>query len=271
MQAANPIGVTEAKSEFAKIWDRRNLILLLASTEIKLRYKQSLLGGLWAVVRPVMLMLVFTYLFGTLAKLDSAGIPYPAFVFAALIAWDLFANIVQGCTTSVTSHKKLVEKLYCPRLLFPLSSVAVALFDFAIALCVLGVLACIWGMPLTLNILWLPLLVIGIIIAGLSVGLWLAAITVWLRDMKFAVAYLLQVMLLLTPVGYGAAAVPQKFSFIVDLNPLSALIQGFRWSLLGAELPKTDTIVLSITITTILLGAALWFFTRIEKTFADVI
>lgn len=244
---------------------------MLVVRDIKIRYKQSVLGGLWAVVRPFMLMIVFTYLFGTVANLPTNGAPYPAFVFAALIAWDLFANIVQGCASSITSNKVVVEKLYCPRLLFPISAVFVAMFDFTIAFAVFCVLMLVLGVVPSANIVWLPALMLAVILAGLSVGLWLAAISVWLRDIKFAVTYLIQLMLLLTPVGYGAAAVPEKFAFIVSWNPMASMVEAFRWSLLGTHGPDLQFALIAAGMTAVLLVGGMLFFNTLERSFSDVI
>lgn len=254
-----------------ELWARRHLLWMLVVRDIKVRYKQSLFGGLWAVARPLMLMLVFTYLFGTVAKLPADGVPYPVFVFAALIAWDLFANIVLGCASSVTSHKVVVEKLYCPRLLFPLSAIFVAIFDFSIAFAVFCVLMLFLGVVPSVNIIWLPLLVVAVILAGLSVGLWLAAIAVWLRDVKFVVTYLVQLMLLLTPVGYGAAAIPEKFAFLTSLNPMASMVEAFRWSLLGTTGPDWQFALMSAGVTATLLVGGTLFFNTLERSFADVI
>jgi lipopolysaccharide transport system permease protein len=255
----------------AEIWDRRNLLWVLACSDIKSRYKQSAFGFVWAVIRPLMLMIVFVYLFGTIANLPADGHPYPIFVFSALIAWDLFAKIVQGCSSSVISHKVMVERLYCPRLLFPISAVLVALFDFLITFAVFCVLMLVFGVTPSSNIIWLPLLVLIVVLAGLSVGIWLAAISVWLRDVKFAVTYILQFMLLLTPVGYGARAVPEKFSYIVSWNPMSSVVEAFRWSLLGAASPSLYSVLIATAVLSALLIGGILFFNTLERSFADVI
>ena len=254
-----------------ELWGRRHLVRMLAVQEIKARYKQSILGGLWAVVRPLILMIVFTYLFGSVANLPASGVPYPVFVFAALIAWDLFANIVIGCASSITSNKVLVERLYCPRILFPVSAVFVAIFDFAIAFAVFCVLMLLLGVIPSANIIWLPVLMLAVVLTGLAVGLWLAAIAVWLRDVKFVVTYLMQLMLLLTPVGYGAAAVPEKYAFIVSWNPMASMVEAFRWSLLGTPGPDLQFGLMAAGVTAVLLVGGVLFFNTLERSFADVI
>jgi lipopolysaccharide transport system permease protein len=255
----------------AEMWMRRHLALMLSVREIRIRYKQSMMGGLWAVVRPLVMMLVFTFLFGSVAKLSGGDVPYPLYVFAALIGWDLFANVVTGCAGSITKNRVLVERMYCPRLLFPLSSVMVALFDFAIAGVIFAVLMALMGVAPSPNIVWLPLLVLGVVLAGLSVGLWLAAMAVWLHDVKFAVTYLMQLLLLLTPVGYGAANVPEKYAFIVTYNPMATLVEAFRWSILGVPMPEASAAGLSAAVLAVMLGGGLMFFNALERSFADVV
>lgn len=254
-----------------ELWTRRHLIWMLAVRDIKIRYKQSILGVLWAIVRPIMLMFVFTYLFGTLADLSTHGAPYPLYVFSALIAWDLFANIVQGSANSVISHKVLVEKIYCPRLLFPMVAAVVAFFDFIVAFGIYCILMLLLGYPPPHYVVWLPAFVLLVILVGLSIGVWLAALAVWLRDVKYAVTYLLQVMLLLTPVGYAASVVPVRWSFIVTLNPMAPVLEGFRWALLGTPGPQMEVLAWGIGAATALLLGGVIFFNALERTFADVI
>lgn len=254
-----------------EIWARRHLIWMLSVREIKTRYKQSMLGWMWAVIRPLAVMVSFTYLFGAIAKLDTDGAPYPIYVFAAQLAWDVFASIVLGCTTSVTANRVIVERVYCPRLVFPLSTVLVALFDFLISSALFCVLLLVYGYAPSANILWLPLLIVGVILAGLSVGLWLAALAVWLRDMRFFVNYIIQVLMLLTPVGYGAANVPENFSFMIDWNPMATFVELFRWALLSSPLPDIGNIYISASVMLAFLVGGLMFFNALERSFADVI
>lgn len=254
-----------------ELWARRHLAVMLMIREIKVRYKQSALGGVWAVVRPLMMMVVFTFLFGTIAKLPNADVPYPIYVFAALIGWDLFANVVIGCATSITANKNVVQKIYCPRLLFPISSVMVALFDFFIAAVILAILMLLLGVVPSVNIVWLPLLILAVLLAGLSVGLWLAAMAVWLHDIKFMVTYLIQLLMLLTPVGYGAENVPEKFAWVVKYNPMATLVEAFRWCIIGVPAPNLVYSLYAACITVVMLVGGLIFFNALERSFADVI
>lgn len=255
----------------SELWARRHLAWMLSVREIKVRYKQSALGAAWAVIRPLVMMVVFTFLFGTLAQLPDEGVPYPIYVFAALIGWDLFANVVLGSATSITANKSVVQKVYCPRLLFPLSSLLVALFDFVIAAAILTVLMVFMDVTPSANIVWLPLLVIAVLLVGLSIGLWLAAAAVWLHDIKFVVGYLIQLVMLLTPVGYGAKNIPESLSWIITINPMATLVELFRWSILGVAAPDAMYIGYAAAATGVLLAGGLYFFNALERSFADVV
>ncbi len=254
-----------------ELWVRRHLAVMLMVREIKVRYKQSALGGAWAVIRPLMMMVVFTFLFGTMAQLSGEGIAYPVYVFAALIGWDLFANVVVGCATSITTNKSVVQKIYCPRLLFPLSSVMVALFDFVIAACILAVLMLIFGVGVSENIVWLPLMILAVLLVGLSLGIWLAAAAVWLHDVKFMTTYLMQLLMLLTPVGYGAQNIPESFAWIIKINPMAAIVEGFRWCILGVPAPDPIYSAYAAGVTCVMLIGGLIFFNALERSFADVV
>lgn len=229
------------------------------------------MGAAWAVFRPVVQMIVFTYLFRTVANMPTDGAPYPIVVFSAMICWDVFANIVIGCAGSITSHKAMVEKLYCPRLIFPLSTVFVAGFDFLVASGIFGVLLLIYGFVPSANIIWLPILILGVVVVGLSVGLWLSAVAVWFRDVKFVVNYLVQLLMLLTPVGYGAASVPEKFSFFVDYNPMATMVETFRWAVIGSKFPDVSQVMVTGGIAALMFICGLMFFNTLERMFADVI
>ncbi len=254
-----------------ELWNRRSLVWLLTVRDIKARYKQSVLGLFWLVVRPIIIVTIFSYVFGSVAKLPSNDIPYPLFVFAALIAWELFSSIIIGCANSIVSNKVIVERIYCPRLIFPIGTVLAAIFDFLFAFLVFLVILLVYGRYPNSEIIWLPILALGVIFAGLSIGIWLAAISVWFRDIKFAVTYLVQLMLLLTPIGYGQNVIPKTYYFIVLLNPLSSLIEAFRWCLLGTVAPNITSLLISSLIIFILLTGGILFFNKLERSFADVI
>ena len=254
-----------------ELWARRHLALMLAIREVKTRYKQSMLGFIWAIARPLIQVIVFTYLFGSVAKLPSGTVPYPLFVFSALLAWDLFSNIVQGCAASIISHRVVVERVYCPRLIFLVSAVFVALFDFAVSVCVFLVLMLLYGVMPSLDLIWMPLILMVVVLSGLSIGLWLAAAAVWMRDIKFIVSYVIQLMMLLTPVGYGGSAVPEQFRFLVDMNPMAIIVEAFRWCILGLPGPVVGVAMLGGGIICVLLVGGMLFFNSLERSFADVI
>jgi lipopolysaccharide transport system permease protein len=254
-----------------EVWLRRNLATMIASREIKVRYRQSLLGFAWAGVRPLAMVFSFTYLFGKMAGLPSDGVPYPVYVASAMLAWDFFANIVTGCAGSVTQNRVMVERVYCPRILFPLSAVIVSLFDFFVTALVLVGLFAIAGFMPSKNIVYLPFLLLCVVVLSMSVGLWLAALAVWLRDVKYTVGYVLQFLLLLTPVGYGAASVPTKYAAIVNANPMATMIEAFRWCILGTAGPSLEHIAFAAGITAALLVGGALFFNSLERSFADVI
>ncbi len=268
---ANTLTTSWRAISLEELWTRRHLAWMLTVREIKVRYKQSVLGSAWAIIRPLIMVAVFTFLFGMVAKLPGEGIPYPVYVLAALIGWDLFANVVIGAAHSITTNKAVVQKVYCPRLLFPLSALMVGLFDFIIAAVLLALLMLIIGVTPSINIIWLPLLIIAVLLVGLSLGLWLAAAAVWLHDVKFIVTYLIQLLMLLTPVGYGAAQVPESAAWIVTYNPMAVLAEAFRWSILGLPAPDLTHVFHATGITAALLFGGLLFFNALERSFADVV
>jgi len=254
-----------------ELWARRHLAWMLFTRGVKSRYKQSMFGMLWAVVNPLVTIVTFSFLFGTVAHMPTGGIPYPVYTYAALLAWNLFAGVVRDCSNSVTTNRVMVERIYCPRLILPLSTVLLSLFDFAISFVLFGVVMLIFGYTPSANIIFLPLLLLLVILAGLSVGLWLAAASVWLHDIKFVVSYVIQLLLLLTPVGYGAASIPARFSFIVKYNPMATLCEAFRWCLLGTPMPVVASATISSFVLILLLIGSLVFFNEMERSFADVI
>lgn len=244
---------------------------MLMVREVKSRYKQSLLGGLWAVIQPLMTVVVFTYLFGEVAGLPTHDIPYPIYVYAGLLGWNVFAGVVDGSATSIISNRVVVERVYCPRLLFPISSILVTMFDLMISFCMFCVLIAFYGYMPSTHIVFLPLLILLAIVTGLSLGLWLAAIAVWLRDVKFITTYLIQLLLLLTPVGYGASNIPEAYQFLITYNPMAPLVDLFRWCILGTDLPALTTMVSASSVMLVMLIGGVFFFNSLEKSFADVI
>lgn len=264
-------GRTE-KEYWRDLWRYRELFYFLAWRDILVRYKQTVVGVAWSLLRPFLTMIVFTVVFGRLAKLDSGGVPYPILVFAALLPWQLFANSLAECGNSIVNNANLISKIYFPRLVVPASTVITSLVDFLIA-GVFLILLMIWYqfMP-GWRALWLPAFTLMAIAAAIGGGLWLSALTVKYRDFRIIVPFIVQFGLLLSPVGYDSAKVPEPWRLWYSLNPMVGVIDGFRWALLGgAHRLYVPGLALSLILVTLILGGGLAYFRRTEKSFADVI
>lgn len=258
------------------LWAYRELVFFLTWRDIKVRYKQAALGILWAVLQPVMIMVVFTVIFGKLAGLKpDAGIPqewYPVFSLAALLPWQLFQAALQRSSVSLVGNANLLTKVYFPRLIIPFSAVAAGLVDFAISLVVLLVMMVIYGVPFTWNMLWLLPLVLLALLTALAVGLWLSALNVQYRDVQQIVPFLLQAWMYASPVAYSIDLIPTSgpWRLIYGLNPMTGVIQGFRWALLGSN-PPDQLMIISTAMVVVLLVTGLFYFRRMERKFADMV
>ena len=219
------------------LWAYRELLFFLTWREIKVRYKQTLLGFGWAIIQPLFMMIVFTLFFGNLAKVPSEGVPYPLFNYAALLPWTLFAEGINRSSNSLIGSTNLVQKVYFPRLVMPVSSILSPLVDFAIAFTILIGLMIYYSYAPTMNILWLPAFILLAVMTALGVGLWLSAINVKYRDVRYATPFLVQIWLFASPVVYSSNLLPQQFRAIYGINPMSGVIEGFRWALLGTQPP----------------------------------
>lgn len=257
--------------DFNELWRYRELVYFLTWRDIKVRYKQAVLGIVWAVLQPLLTMVIFTVIFGTLLKTPSQGIPYPLFSLSALLPWQLFASALQRSSVSLVGNANLITKIYFPRLAIPLSSVFAALVDFLISFVVLiGVMIYYHYWP-GWNILWLPLLVVLALLTAVSVGLWLSALNVQYRDIQHLVPFLIQVWMYASPIVYPIETIPAGiWRWLYGLNPMVGVIQGFRWALLGGT-PPDITMVISVVMVLILLVSGLFYFRRMEKTFADIV
>jgi len=252
------------------LWSYRDLFWLLAWRDVRVRYRQTVLGVGWAVLQPLLTILVFTLVFGRLAKVPSDGAPYPAFAFSALLPWTLFSTALTRAAASLISNSALLSKVYFPRLVLPLGSVLTALVDFGISLLVLlGLLAWYHIVP-TWAALLMPLFVAYTVVASWAIGISMAALNVRYRDVNFALPFLVQIGLFVSPVVYSVSLVPSAFRILYDLNPMTLVIQGFRWGLLGDTAP-TWTMFLSIPLVALLLVAGVFYFRRTERLFADII
>jgi lipopolysaccharide transport system permease protein len=254
------------------LWRYRELFYFLAWRDILVRYKQTAIGIAWALIRPFLTMIVFTVVFGTLAKLPSEGVPYPILVFAAMLPWQFFANSLSECSNSLISNSNLISKVYFPRLIVPTSAVVVSFVDFMISgIILLGLMAWYNFVP-SWRILTLPLFILIAFAAALGAGLWLASLNVQYRDFRFIVPFIVQFGLYISPVGFSSSVVPEKWRLLYSVNPMVGVIDGFRWAILGggAQL-YWPGFILSMGLVTLLLASGVWYFRKMERTFADVI
>jgi lipopolysaccharide transport system permease protein len=258
------------------IWAYRELVYFLTWRDIKVRYKQALLGISWAIIQPVVQMIIFTLIFGRLAGLHTdAGIPqewYPVFSFAALLPWQMFQGALQRSGISLVGNANLLTKIYFPRLIIPFSAVAAGLVDFAFSFLVLIGLMIYYHVPFTWNLLWLPALILLALLAALAVGLWLAALNVQYRDVQHMIPFLLQAWMYASPVVYSIDMIPAHgpWRLIYGLNPMTGVIQGFRWALLGSSPPDRLLLVSAVMVIALLISG-LFYFRRMERHFADMV
>ncbi len=253
------------------LWEYRELIYFMIWRDIKVRYKQTLLGAAWAVIQPVLTMLVFNFVFGTIAKVPTEGIPYPIFSYTALLPWGLFTAALNNASRSLTANQNMVTKIYFPRLVLPLASVLGGLVDFAIAFLILIVMMIYYRMTPTAAIWTLPLFLLLTVSTALGVALWLSAINVQYRDVNYVLPFLTQFWLFLTPVAYSAKVISAKWQLAYSLNPMAGVVNGFRWALLGTNTGPNLNMAVSIGISILFLISGLFYFRSMERTFADTI
>jgi len=253
-----------------EIWAYRELLYFLVWREIRVRYKQTALGIAWAVVQPFFTMVVFSVFFGRLGGIETGGIPYPVFAFTALLPWQLFAFSLSEASNSVVSNQRLLTKVYFPRVILPLASVSVGLTDFSIALGVLALLMAWYGVVPGLAILSVPLWALLAMASALSISLWLSALNVRYRDIRYTVPFLTQLWLLSTPVAYPTTWVPERWRPLYALNPMVGVVDGFRWAIVGGQAPGVTVVVSALVVAGILVSG-LVYFRRTERTFADTV
>lgn len=253
-----------------ELWLHRELLYFLTWREIKVRYKQTALGFAWAIIQPLFMMIVFTLFFGKLAKIPSEGIPYPIFNYAALLPWMLFAEGITRSTNSMVQDANLIKKVYFPRLVMPVSGILSPLVDFVIAFTILIGMMFYFGFTPTIRILLVPAFLILALMTALGVGLWLSAINVQYRDVRYTVPFLIQLWLFASPVVYSSTLLPEKYRIIYGLNPMAGVIEGFRWALLGTT-PPGSLLAVSVIIVVVILVSGAFYFRRMEKTFADMV
>ena len=249
----------------------RELIYFLTWRDIKVRYKQTVLGAAWAILQPLLNMLVLTVIFGNLAKMSTGGIPRPIFTFAALLPWGLFSKALTDAGRSMLTNRSMITKIYFPRLIIPLSSVLGGIVDFLIQLVILLLMMVYYKVMPTAAVWTLPLFLLLAIVTALGFGLWLSALNVLYRDVNYILPFLTQIWLLVTPVAYSASEIPQRWQMIYALNPMVGVVEGFRWALLGTQAIPWNVLTISTVISLILLVSGAFYFRRMERTFADMI
>lgn len=270
-----PIVVIEPKKGWISIdlrdlWHYRDLLYILTTRDIKVRYKQTLLGAAWAVIQPLFTMLIFTLFFGRLAGMPSDGIPYPLFAYAGLLPWTFFSNAVTNSGNSLVGNSNLITKVYFPRMIIPMASVGSGLVDFAIAFLLLLVMMFYYGVGFAVNILMLPVLVILTSLLAVGVGMWMSALNVKYRDIRYALPFLIQLGMFATPIIYPMSLVPEKYRWLIALNPLSGQIEAYRAAFFGKPF-DWFALGISAVITFAVLIYAAFTFKRMEKSFADII
>jgi lipopolysaccharide transport system permease protein len=253
------------------VWNYRDLLYFFVWRDVKVRYKQTILGLAWAVLQPLMSMIIFSLVFGRFAKIPSEGVPYPIFAFCGLLPWQLFAFALGESGNSLVANQNLVKKVYFPRLVIPIAPLFTGLVDFSISFILLLAMMVYWGVRPSIVVLALPLFLLLAIASGLAVGLWLSALNVEYRDVRYTIPFLIQFWLFATPIAYPSSLVPPRWRVLYGLNPMASVVEGFRWALLGTHAALGPMLVASVLSVTALLATGLMYFRRVEKSFADVV
>ena len=264
-----------AALQLRALWEYRELLYFLVWRDVKVRYKQTLLGVLWVILQPLVSMAIYTVLFGILLKVPSGDVPYPVFAFAGLLPWSYFASSLNRSSTSLVSSSHLIAKVYFPRLVIPLSGVLSSLVDLGVSLVVLVGVMVVFRVAPTAGVLVLPLLILLAMITALGFGLWLSALNVRYRDVNYLLPFLVQVWMYLTPVVYGINLIPERYRFLLALNPMTGVVEGFRWALLGRRLDYAWAVgplfAVSVAIALVVLVSGAYFFRTTERSFADIV
>ncbi|MBC7185498.1 MAG: ABC transporter permease [Calditrichaeota bacterium] len=255
-----------------ELWEYRELLYFLTWRDVKVRYKQTVLGAAWAIIQPLFTMVVFSLFFGKLAKIPSDGIPYPIFSYAALVPWTFFANGMSQSSNSLVGAANLIKKIYFPRLVIPISAVVSGVVDFALAFIVLLGMMLAYGIVPTINVVFLPLLLLLAFVTALGVGMWLSAMNVQFRDVRYVVPFLTQFWMFATPIAYPSSLIQNDvLRTLYGINPMTGVIEGFRWALLNTNTAPGPMIIVSSLVAVALLVSGAFYFRRMEKTFADVV
>jgi lipopolysaccharide transport system permease protein len=253
-----------------ELWNYRELLTSFTMRDIKIRYKQTALGFLWAIIQPLFMMVIFTIIFGGFAKIPSDGIPYPLFSFAALLPWMLFSEGLTRSTMSMVANANIMTKVYFPRLIMPISGILSPLVDFAVSISILVLMMVYYGFMPTINIVFLPLFILLALATSLGIGLWLSALNVKYRDFQYTVPFIIQLWMYASPVVYPASMLPESIRPLYGLNPMAGVIEGFRWALLGTEIPGS-MIFVSVGVVAVLLVSGMFYFRRMEQYYADIV
>ena len=254
-----------------ELWEYRELLYFLTWRDIKVRYKQTVLGAAWAIIQPFFMMVVFSLFFGYLAKVPSDGIPYPIFAYCALLPWQLFAHALTESSNSLVANERLITKVYFPRLVVPISAVLGGLLDFAIAFVILLLMMAYYGVRPTWAVVTLPAFLLLAILTALGVGLWLSALNVKYRDVRYTISFMIQFWLFATPVAYSSSIVPARWRALYGLNPMAGVVEGFRWALLGKSTGPGALLAVSVAVVVLILVGGLFYFRRMEAEFADIV
>jgi lipopolysaccharide transport system permease protein len=257
--------------DFRELWTYRELFWFLAMRDVLVRYKQTAIGVAWAILQPLFTVVVFSVIFGHLAKLPSDGVPYPILTFAALVPWQFFAQSMSASSRSVVGSTSIITKIYFPRLVIPVSAVISGMVDLGISLLILAGMMFWYRLVPNFNIIYLPFFLLFAFIAALSVGLWLSALNVEFRDVFYIVPFLVQAGQYISPVAYSSSIIPGRWKLVYSLNPIAGVIDGFRWSILGTAAPNWVGICISGVSVLIIFVTGLFYFRKMEKTFADII
>ena len=257
--------------DFRELWAYRELLYFLVWRDIKVRYKQTVLGAAWAVIQPFSTMVVFSLFFGKLAKIPSDGVPYPIFSYAALVPWTFFAYGLSQSSNSLVGSANLITKVYFPRLVVPISAVLGGVVDFVLAFTVLLGMMLYYGIVPTANVVWLPALLLLAFVTALGIGFWFSALNVKFRDVRYVLPFVVQFWLFATPIAYPSSLLPEPWRVLYGINPMAGVVEGFRWALLGTETAPGPIIAVSSLVAVGLLVGGVFYFRRMEKTFADVV
>ncbi len=253
-----------------ELWDYRELLYFFIWRDVKIRYKQTIMGAAWAIIQPLFTMVIFSLFFGRLAGVPSDGLPYPIFSYAALVPWTFFSNALVQASNSLVNNSGMIKKIYFPRLAIPLATVLAGSFDFLLAFVVLLGMMIFYGLAPTINVIWLPLFLLLALITSLGVGLWFSVMNVQFRDVRYIVPFVSQAWMFATPIAYSSSLLEEPWRTIYGINPMAGVVEGFRWALLGTETAPGLIIIVSALVAVGLLVSGAFYFRRMEKTFADV-